>query len=50
LGHEYQLHQEIMVVLVQLLTRKADILTLYGRQEHVLDEASIFALDAAKER
>src|SRR5712691_306480 len=46
--HENKLHEQIMVVLIQLLTRKADFHAVNGRQQRVLDETTILALDAGK--
>ena len=47
--HENKLHEQIMVVLIQLLTRKADFHAVNGRQQRVLDEAAILPLNARKE-
>ena len=40
--HEDQLHQQIVVILIQLLTGETNLHTVYSRQQRILDEARSF--------
>src|SRR5205823_4054749 len=48
--HEDQLHQQIVVILIQLLTGETNLHTVYGRHQRIPDETAILPLDARKER
>jgi hypothetical protein len=48
--HKNKLHQDIVIVLIELLASKGDLHTVYGRQHGVFQHTAVNALHTAKQR